>query len=162
MVNKKDQIITQKTLKDLSVYIVGCGSIGRRHTEVLKSLGIKDIRIYDNDFKKMESLLVEFPDIKTCNTFEDGLKEKPDAVFILTPTKLHLEMIRKSVQNGCHVFSEKPISDSIEGIDELTYRPIKGSFEEIISYLKDNHEDEFESYIENSVEVDTSITVSLC
>jgi predicted dehydrogenase len=119
MVNREDPVVTQKIFKDLGVFIVGCGSIGRRHTEVLKSLGIKDIRIYDNDFKKMESLSAEFPDLKTCNTFEDGLKEKPDAVFILTPTKLHLEMIKKSVQNGCHVFSEKPISDSIEGIDEL-------------------------------------------
>jgi predicted dehydrogenase len=104
---------------DLSIFIVGCGSIGRRHTEVLKSLGIRDIRIYDNDFKKMEALLVEFPDIKCCDTFEDGLKEKPDAVFILTPTKLHLEMIKKSVQNGCNVFCEKPVSDSTEGMDEL-------------------------------------------
>jgi len=119
MVNKEDSINTKKLLKDLSIFVVGCGSIGRRHTEVLKSLGIKDMRIYDNDFKKMESLLAEFPDIKSCNTFEDGLKEKPDAVFILTPTKLHLEMIKKSVQNGCNVFCEKPISDSTKGICEL-------------------------------------------
>lgn len=65
MVNKENLIITKKILKDLSVFIVGCGSIGRRHTGALKFLGIKDIRIYDNDFKKMESLLVEFPDRKS-------------------------------------------------------------------------------------------------
>lgn len=34
----------------------------------------------------------------------------PDAVFIVTPTKLHYEMVMYAMEHGCHVFCEKPFS----------------------------------------------------
>ena len=36
-----------KTWTDMSVLIVGCGSIGKRHARVLRSLGVADIRACD-------------------------------------------------------------------------------------------------------------------
>jgi predicted dehydrogenase len=119
MVTGKDLAVNMKKFRDLKIFIVGCGSIGKRHTEVLRLLGVKEIVIYDYDLKKAEALLPEFPDLKTVKSFEDGLKMGPDAVFILTPTKLHPEMIKQSIENGCNVFCEKPLSDSMDGIDDL-------------------------------------------
>ena len=33
---------------------------------------------------------------------------KPDAVFVVTPTKMHYEMVMYALEHGCHVFCEKP------------------------------------------------------
>ena len=54
-------------------------------------------------FKKYSS----FP----CFTdFEDMLdKAKPEAVFVAVPTKYHGSMVKKVLENGNHVFAEKPL-----------------------------------------------------
>ena len=109
----------KKKWQDLSVLIVGCGSIGIRHIEVLYSLEVKNISIFDNDNEKINILLKKFPKLKAYKSFEEGLIEKPDTVFILTPTKMHIAMIIKALKAGCHVFTEKPLSDSMDRSDEL-------------------------------------------
>jgi len=35
---------------------------------------------------------------------------KPDAVYVVAPTKLHEEMVVYALEHGCHVFCEKPFS----------------------------------------------------
>lgn len=109
-----------KNWKNLSILLVGCGSIGKRHARVLTSLGVKDIRACDSDKNQLEGLLHESPVVKHCNSFEDGLKEKPDVVFILTPSEMHIPMAMQAIKAGCHVFSEKPLSSTLEGVDELS------------------------------------------
>jgi predicted dehydrogenase len=108
-----------KDWKELSILLVGCGSIGKRHARVLTSLGLTDIRACDSNVEQLASLIREVPGIKPVNSFEEGLAEEPDCVFILTPPKLHIPMAIKAINAKCHVFSEKPISDSMEGINEL-------------------------------------------
>lgn len=103
----------------LSAFCVGCGSIGRRHVEVLASLGVEDIRIFDPNEENVRQLLDVTPGAVPVASFEEGLAGKPDTVFVFTPPKLHIPMSTAAVQAGCHVFCEKPLSMSLEGIDEL-------------------------------------------
>ena len=109
----------QKDWKKQSVLLAGCGSIGKRHARVLSSLGINDIWAFDIDKNQLSALISEVPTVKSVDSFEAGLAGAPDAVFVLTPPKLHIEMAIKAIDAGCHVFSEKPISDSMDGIEEL-------------------------------------------
>jgi len=108
-----------KDWRNLSVLIVGCGSIGRRHARVLRSLGVQDIRACDPVPAQREALLAESPNVRMYESFEDGLREHPDTVFICTPPWLHIPQAMQAINAGCHVFSEKPLSDKIEGIHEL-------------------------------------------
>ncbi|MFZ2658042.1 MAG: Gfo/Idh/MocA family oxidoreductase, partial [Victivallales bacterium] len=87
---------------------------------ILHSLGVSDICVFDRDKKLLDSLVAEIPSVKTVGSFEEGLKQKPDAVFILTPPKLHIPMAMEAIKNGCHVFCEKPISDSTELVGEFS------------------------------------------
>lgn len=105
--------------KNLKILIAGCGSIGKRHASVLTSLGVSDIWAYDPSAEQLQSLIKESPGVKPCDSFEDGLANNPDAVFILTPTRLHIAAAIQAVKANCHVFLEKPLSDSLEGVDEL-------------------------------------------
>lgn len=52
--------------------------------------------------------------------FHKGLSlQRPDIVFVCSPTKLHLEQAREAAKNGMHLFIEKPLSNSLDGVDEL-------------------------------------------
>ncbi len=111
--------VRESGIEKLRILIVGCGSIGKRHATVLASLGITDIYAYDPVEEQMRSLLKESPGIKPCSSYEEGLSQNPDAVFVLNPTRLHIPTAMQAIMADCHVFLEKPLSDSLEGADEL-------------------------------------------
>jgi predicted dehydrogenase len=108
-----------KDWRDLSVLIVGCGSIGKRHARVLAGLGVKDLRACDPSADQRVSLLAQVPTVKLFKSYEDGLRGAPGTVLICTPPWLHIPQARQAIQASCHVLSEKPLSDSTEGIDDL-------------------------------------------
>jgi len=108
-----------KSWTDLSVLIVGCGSIGKRHARVLRSLGVADIRACDPAPEQRLALSAESPSVRMYDSFEAGLRDRPEAVLICTPPQMHIPMARQAIQAGCHVLTEKPLSDTLDGIDEL-------------------------------------------
>jgi len=105
--------------QDLSVLIVGCGSIGKRHARVLASLGVKDIRACDPIPEQRETLRAQVPGARLYDSFEAGLADHPDTVLIGTPPELHIPQAVQAIRAGCHVLSEKPLSDSTDGVDDL-------------------------------------------
>ncbi len=103
----------------LSVLLVGCGSAGRRHARVLADLGVERIRAFDPDPRQLASLVDETPTVTLVGSLEEGLGASPDAVFILTPPRLHIAQSIMALEAGCAVFSEKPLSDSTTGVADL-------------------------------------------
>jgi predicted dehydrogenase len=108
-----------KSWKALSVLIVGCGSIGKRHTRVLRSLDVGDLRACDPVPEQRQALAAESPGVRMHDSYEAGLRDRPDTVLLCTPPAMHIPQARQAIQAGCHVLAEKPLSDSVEGIDEL-------------------------------------------
>lgn len=108
-----------KRWQDLSILIVGCGSIGKRHARVLAGLGVTDIRACDSSAEQQRTLVEQIPSVKTYHSFEAGLTDRPDAVLICTPPAMHIPMAKQAIEAGCHVLTEKPLSDSTDGIDDL-------------------------------------------
>ena len=92
----------------MSVLLVGCGSIGKRHARVLTSLGLTDIRACDSNAEQLAALIREVPGVKPAKSFEDGLADKPDTVFILTPPKLHVPMAIKAIKAGAMFLLKSP------------------------------------------------------
>jgi predicted dehydrogenase len=108
-----------KEWSDLSVLIVGCGSIGKRHARVLQSLGVGDVRACDPSPQQRELLSAESPTVRMHDSYDAGLRDRPDTVLICTPPEMHIPMACQAIAAGCHVLTEKPLSDSVAGIDEL-------------------------------------------
>ena len=98
--------------------IAGLGSIGRRHFRNLLSLGERDIILY----RSMSSTLPddELKGFPVETDLRKALAHKPQAVIISNPTSLHLEVAIPAAKAGCSILMEKPISNSLEGIDLLT------------------------------------------
>lgn len=97
--------------------IAGLGSIGRRHLRNLMALGEEDIILYRTGKSTLpEDELEGFP---TEYSLEDALGHDPDAVIISNPTALHLDVAIPAAKQGCHLLIEKPVSHSLERLDEL-------------------------------------------
>ena len=99
--------------------ILGAGSIGRRHAANIRSLWqTAEITVFDPN-KENLSRLAEITDIKLTDASSTLHTIKPDICVICTPNHLHLEQALFWSQRDCHLFIEKPLSHTLEGIDEL-------------------------------------------
>src|SRR5262249_49184521 len=58
-------------------------------------------------------------DIHVHHDLDAALATKPLAVFICNPSSLHIQVAMQAAQAGCHLFIEKPLSHSLEGVDAL-------------------------------------------
>jgi predicted dehydrogenase len=97
--------------------IAGLGSIGRRHLRHLAALGQKDITLYRTGKSTLpDEDLKDYP-IET--DLGRALAQKLDAVIVSNPTALHLDVAIPAAEAGCHIFLEKPVSNSMEGLDRL-------------------------------------------
>jgi len=101
----------------MKVMVAGLGSIGRRHLRHLAALGVDDVLLYRTHRSTLpEDALASYP-VETDLT--TALAHKPDAVVISNPTSLHLEVAIPAAEQGCHILLEKPVSHSLDGLDDL-------------------------------------------
>ncbi len=102
-----------------AILIVGVGSIGTRHVRNLLSLGYNNLATCDPLKEKLEAVS-RFGADRTYEDVRVALEtEKPDIVFICNPTHLHISTAVLALRFGTHVFIEKPISHTLQGIDAL-------------------------------------------
>jgi len=97
--------------------MVGLGSAGRRHLRNLRALGCDNLHL----LRTHRSTLPD-DDLTGMPTHTDlvaALAQGPAGVVIATPSSLHLEAAIPAANAGCHLFIEKPISHTLEGIDSL-------------------------------------------
>jgi predicted dehydrogenase len=98
--------------------IAGLGSIGRRHFRNLIALGEKDIVLFRTRKATLpDDELAGYP-VET-DIHEALQKHKPEAVIVANPTALHLDVAIPAAEAGCHILLEKPISDSLDRVEEL-------------------------------------------
>jgi predicted dehydrogenase len=97
------------------ILIAGLGSIGRRHLGNLRQLGSDDLLLY----RTKPEPLKEAPELPVFTDLGQALAARPDVVIVSTPTAHHLEVALPAARAGCHLFIEKPLSHSWDGVEEL-------------------------------------------
>src|SRR6478752_4351327 len=114
----------------MRVGIIGCGSIGIRHTKNLHTYTNCDIALYDSSSEsanrcrsEVESFLVgnmrsRVMVVQNVDEMFTGLFPV-DAVIICTPHSTHVEYALKAIRAGKHVLVEKPLATSLDQIPEL-------------------------------------------
>ncbi len=112
--------------------IAGLGSVGRRHLRNLLALGERDILLYRTFRSTLpDEDLAEFP-VET--DLRRALDQHPDAVIVANPTALHLEVAIPAAEAGCHLLLEKPLSHSMERVDEFRRAVLKGGGRVLMGY----------------------------
>ncbi len=99
------------------VLICGLGSAGRRHLKNLKTLGCQPFVLY-RTFRATIADELSDPWPSTSD-LEEALSYKPRVAVIANPTSKHLEVALAAARAGCHLFIEKPLSNSLAGCREL-------------------------------------------
>ena len=105
---------------ELRFCLVGRGSIGTRHLKNLKSLSCTNIVAF-SEFpnKKKDEEFQKRYDIETLYSLEDLRRYNPGAFVIANPTSEHLKVAKMALEMESHIFMEKPISNTLAGIEEL-------------------------------------------
>jgi len=105
---------------DFTFCVVGRGSIGTRHIRNLKALSCGNIISFSelSDPQKDEEYRVKYG-VETFCGLDEIRGRKPDAFIIAGPTAMHIKYALIAAEMGSHIFMEKPISDSMEGIGRL-------------------------------------------
>ena len=97
----------------MRVGIVGAGWIAAEHVATLRQLeGVEVVAVCDLDEARAKSLAGQ------AATYTDWKqlisREKPDAVFVCTPPLTHREVAVAALEQGMHVYLEKPIARGLE------------------------------------------------
>jgi len=99
----------------INIALIGLGKMGMSHCALLGAHpDVNLVAVCDTDalvlsaFKKLAGIVC-YSDYKKMI---DELR--PDAVFVVTPTNMHFEMVDYALDRGCHVFCEKPFSLTLE------------------------------------------------
>src|SRR5450755_2872699 len=115
----------------MKILMIGLGGIGQRHTRNLRSLLGASAEIIAYRVRRRMHVLTPSMGADVSRSVEDeysiysfsnldeALAGKPDIAFICNPSSLHVPVALACIRAGCDVFVEKPLSDSMDGTDEL-------------------------------------------
>lgn len=102
-----------------SALVAGAGSIGRRHLGNLRKLGLNRLAACDPHPERLEYVASEFQ-AECFPTIEAGLEKlQPDIVLVCSPPVCHVAQAIQALRAGTHVFIEKPLSNRMDGVEEL-------------------------------------------
>ena len=101
--------------------IIGSGSIALRHLRNIKSILPNSkvaVLVDKNRFteKKKDSLSQAQSII---HSKEEAISYAPEAVIICSPASFHIDMAMFYAQNGINIFLEKPLSNNLDGVNQL-------------------------------------------
>lgn len=102
----------------LKVGIIGTGHLGKLHAKMFKEIkNCEFVGVFDTNHSAAEGIADELK----VKSFESLEKLLPDvqAMSIAATTSAHFEIARACLENGIHVFVEKPITATIEEAEKL-------------------------------------------
>jgi len=125
----------------IRILVVGCGNMGASHAKAyhlmpefqicgLVSTGVSKHKLND-DLGGIYQLF---------DSYEQALKQtKPDAVCISTYPDTHEAYAVMAFEQGCHVFMEKPIADSVAGAERVAAAAKAAGKKLVVGYILRHH-----------------------
>ena len=107
-------------MTNLKIGIIGAGDIGTTHGNILqKDINVTLGSVYDMDQERSEEFASRFG-MEILSSVEEVIADS-DAVYITVPNKFHAELTLKVLDEGKHVFCEKPFALSISEAKNILY-----------------------------------------
>lgn len=101
----------------MKLVVVGVGSIGMRHLTNLVAMG-HEVHAVDVNTGNLSKAVAAGAVAHT--SLDEALQARPQAALICTYSHNHIEPAMQCALAGCHLFIEKPLSMSLQGIDTLS------------------------------------------
>jgi predicted dehydrogenase len=115
----------------MRILMIGLGGIGQRHTRNLRALLGDSAEIIAYRVRRQMHMVTptmgadanrnveDEYSIRVVLSLDQALAEKPEIAFVCNPSSLHVPAALACIRAGCDVFIEKPVSDSLDGTEEL-------------------------------------------
>lgn len=101
----------------MKVLVIGLGSAGRRHLANLRLLDpAAEVAVLRRKGGPGEKLPAG---VGIARRMEEAVSFGPEAAIIASPASLHVEDAVTLAYHGVHLLVEKPLSDSLDGVDKL-------------------------------------------
>lgn len=101
------------------ILVIGVGSIGERHVRCYLATGRAEIGICEINSVLRATISERYGIAEVFNDPDVALAQPWDAVLIATPAHTHIPIAIQAAKAGIHLILEKPLSTSLEGIEEL-------------------------------------------
>lgn len=103
----------------LKIGLIGVGHLGKIHLKCIRlaEAAYELVGIYDKDTALARRIAEEFG-VKAYPTPE-ALIEAAEVIDVVTPTPTHFAVVKQALEGGCHVFVEKPLTETLEEAREL-------------------------------------------
>lgn len=102
----------------MKLAIIGLGSIGRRHLGNFNAVGVDTLVGYDAAPAQRTAAAAQFPFAAVVPTLAAAL-DGADGVVVCTPPDSHLAIARVALERGAHLMIEKPLTQSVDGVEEV-------------------------------------------
>jgi len=112
-------------MKILKVGIAGFGVVGKKRFHFieenpnLKTVCVCDARFGENDFDQTADQVIQNKEIKTYHDYQKLFEQEINILFVCLPNFLAPEATIKGLNNGCHVFCEKPPGKDVKDIKDV-------------------------------------------
>ncbi len=138
----------------IRVLVVGCGNMGASHAQAYQLIDGFEICGIVSTGKSKEVLNEKLGGgYSLFSDYEIALAEtKPDAVCISTYPDTHEAFAIMALENGCHVFIEKPLADTVEGSERVAAAAQKAGKKLVVGYIL-RHHPSWEKFVELSHEL---------
>ena len=115
----------------MRILIAGLGAIGQRHARNLRALYGDGLELLAFRRRRLPHVVTESlqrDDSRNVETelgvtvfadLDQALAARPDAAFVCTPSSQHVEIAQRAADAGCHLFIEKPVSHTMDGVERL-------------------------------------------
>jgi predicted dehydrogenase len=133
----------------IKILVVGCGNMGSSHAMAYHNIDGFEICGLVSQGKSKEVLNSKLGNkYPLFNSMEEGMKATdPDAVCISTYPDTHEKFAVLAFENGCHVFIEKPLADSVEGAERVVVAAKKANKKLVVGYIL-RHHPSWEKFVE--------------
>lgn len=101
------------------VLIIGAGSIGERHLRCFLAVERARAAFVETMDDRRAAVAARYPRAVAYETLEQALEQPIGAAVVATPAPSHIPLATRLVELGVPVLVEKPLSVSLDGLDEL-------------------------------------------
>src|SRR5689334_5567449 len=116
---------------------MGLGQMGRSHALAYHANpGFDIVGLSNRSPVELPGELAAYPRL---DGFEAGLALKPDLVSINTYTDSHADLAIRAMENGAHVFVEKPLAASVADAERVVATAKRTGRKLVIGYILRHH-----------------------
>jgi predicted dehydrogenase len=101
------------------ILVVGCGSIGERHVRCLQRTGRAQVVVCESRPSVLDKVRADYK-VEGFASFDEALNSRSfQGVLICTPANTHIKLSLAALRSVAALLIEKPLSTSLEGIEEF-------------------------------------------